>query len=339
MTSQEIARICGVSRTTVSRVINNDPKVKEATRNKVLEAMKVHNYVPIASARRLAGVDSNIIGLFIMEVGSDVSETRVSKSTYFSKLVNLIIDQSNLQGYHILVSIVTSESQLEEARNLYLSGTISSGIFVGVHNQSTRLDELVKIGLPMVIIDRQVHGARTVDGQVVINLDNRNGGYIATKHLIKQGHKKILHLAGDMRKLSGIERCEGYQMALEEAAIPSEDTMILYGDFDEIKAYDAIVNNETFDYTAIFASNDVMAIGAISALSAKGIKVPEEVAVIGFDDIDTGKYITPSLTTIHAPFEVIAEEAVKSLIYYYEHGDFEQPEMKIRTSLVKRASV
>lgn len=339
MTSQEIARICGVSRTTVSRVINNDPNVKESTRARVLETMDKHNYVPIASARRLAGVDSNIIGLFIMELGTNVNTIRVSKSSYFSKLVNLIVDHANSKNYHILVSIVTSEKQLAEAKKLYLGGTISSGIFIGVHNQSTGLDELAVIGMPMVIIDRQVQMANIHNCQMILNLDNHNGGYIATKHLIKEGHEKILHIAGDMRKLSAIERLEGYNKALEEANISHENSYVVYGDFDEIKAYDAIINIDEIDFTAVFASNDVMALGAIQALRARDYKVPEDISVIGFDNIDTGNYVTPRLTTINAPFEIIAEEAVDALMYFYDQQVFKEAEMKIRTSLIKRQSV
>ena len=196
MTSEEIAKLCGVSRATVSRVINNNPNVKEETRQKILTIIREKNYVPMEPARRLAGVDSNIIGLFVLDINISESTTRVSKSTYFSQLVNLIIDQANNFGFQVLVSIITSEKQLDEIRNLFISRTIISGIFIGAFNELSQLDDVIISQYPTIIIDRQSKGTEEKLNRLVINLDNFEGAYSATQFLIKLGHTRIGHISG-----------------------------------------------------------------------------------------------------------------------------------------------
>lgn len=340
MTSQEIAKLCGVSRTTVSRVINNDPNVKEETREMILSMIEKNNYVPIASARRLAGIDSNIIGLFIMDINIGQSTSRVSKSTYFSQLANLIIDQANNLGYYVLVSIMTSEQQLIEARNLFISRTISSGIFIGAFNDPTQLNKIIELEHPIIIIDRQSNGAEETPNTLVINLDNSMGGYKATKYLLDLGHRKIGHISGDLRKLSGKDRYEGYKKALEDAGITFEQGWVREGEFQEENGYELaqeLVKNE--QVTAIFSANDGMAIGAIKGIKELGLEVPKDVSVIGFDNIEVCNYISPTLTTMDAPLEIIAKHCLEELIHFYKNGVYSEREIIVPTKIVIRDSV
>lgn len=339
MTSQEIAKLCGVSRTTVSRVINNDPNVKDETREMITSIIEKNSYVPIASARRLAGIDSNIIGLFIMDINIGESTSRVSKSTYFSQLGNLIIDQANNFGYHVLVSIITSERQLMEARKLFISRTISSGVFIGATNESTQLDQITLLNHPLIVIDRQRESTNEKPNNLVINLNNFMGGYEATKYLIDLGHTEIGHISGDLRKLSGKDRYEGYKKALEDAGICFEQSRVREGDFQEETGYllaKDLVKNE--GVTAVFSSNDGMAIGAIKAIKEMGLNVPKDISVIGFDNIEVGKYISPTLTTVDAPLEQIAKHCMASLVHFYKQGEFPEKEIIVETNIIIRES-
>ena len=339
MTSQELAKLCGVSKTTVSRVINNDPKVKEETRQVVLEAMKKYDYVPSTSARRLAGIDSRIIGVFIMDINLSGSKTRVSKSSYFSNLTNLIIDKANNHGFQVLVSIITREQQMEEVKNLFMSRTIFSGIVIGGFNQSEEIDSIRKLNFPIIVIDKACEEKEVDSHSLFLNIDNFTGAYKATKHLIEQGHKNIGHIAGDMRKFSAIERLKGYKAALKDAGIQYSDELVYEGDFQEVGGYNQVeklIRNSSV--TAIFVANDGMAIGAIKKMMDMGYHVPKDYSIVGFDNIDMGNYITPTLSTVHCQFEEFARISILALEYFIEHKHFEKQEVKVKPELIIRES-
>ncbi len=339
MTSQEIASLCGVSKTTVSRVINNDPKVKAETRDKILAAMKEYNYVPVASARQLAGIDSRIIGLFILDIDISDSTSRVSKSTYFSTLTTLIIDKANSSGFQVLVSIVTSDQQLEEAKSLFISGTIFSGICIGAFNHAAEVKGFMDLAYPMIVVDMQHDDKGASDKNLFINMDNFTGGYEATKHLIQLGHKCIGHITGDLRKLSGIERLKGYKKALSDFGIKYDDKLVWQGDFQEARAYklaNKIIGESKV--TAVFSGNDVMAVGAIKGIRDMGYRVPKDYSIIGFDNIEIGNYTTPTLSTVYCRLEDIARHAVESLDYYNTHKRFNKAEILLKPELVQRES-
>lgn len=336
MTSEEIAKLCGVSRATVSRVINNDKNVKAKTREKILSIINENKYVPIAPARRLAGIDSNIIGLFIMDIDISNSTTRVSKSTYFSQLVNCIIDQANNAEYQVLVAIITNEKQLKEARDLFMSRTIFSGIFVGAFNDTNHLDEFIEFEYPVIIIDKTITDEEVSPNTMVINLDNQQGGYLATKYFIQQGHRRIGHITGDIRKLSSVQRLNGYEQALRENGLEIDKSLVCYGDFQEESGYQLMINLIKHKVTAVFCANDNMAVGAMKALREQGLKIPNDVALIGFDNISIGNFMTPTLSTIDAPLEHVAKEAIAALIEYHTNKSFRQHELLIPTTLCMR---
>lgn len=339
MTSQELAKLCGVSKTTVSRVINNDPKVKEVTRQRVLAAMKEYNYVPIASARRLAGIDSRIIGLFVLDINISDSKTRVSKSSYFSQITNLIIDKANNNGFQVLISIITSEQQMEEAKNLFMSRTIFSGIVIGAFDQSKEVDELIALGYPIVVIDKRPVEDSMGGACLFVNLDNYAGAYEATNYLIKLGHRNIGHITGDLRKFSATERLRGYRQAMADTGINNDTALIYEGNFQEESGYRQVTKlMQEKSMTAIFAANDGMAIGAIKGIHEKGYKVPENYSVIGFDSIEIGEYTTPSLSTVYGQFDEVANQCILALEYFIEHDRFEKYEVTIRPELVIRGS-
>lgn len=338
MTSEEIAKLCGVSRATVSRVINNSPNVKEETRQKILAVIKEKNYVPIAPARRLAGIDSNIIGLFVLDIDISESKSRVSESTYFSRLINLIIDQANNFGFQVLVSIITSQKQLSEIRNLFMSRTIFSGIFIGAFNDEIQLDDDIIMQHPTIIIDRQSERMVKKPNRLVVNLDNFESAYNATQFLIKLGHTRIGHISGDLRKLSGIERYEGYKKALEDAGLGFDKNLVREGNFLDDSGYRLAREILKENVTAIFCANDVMAISAIKAIKETGLSVPDDISVIGFDNTAIGNYIMPALTTVNAPLEHIAEACIESLKYFCEHKHFKQKEIRVKTDLIIRDS-
>lgn len=321
MNSSDIAKIVGVSRSTVSRVINDYPNVPDETKKKVMEVIKKYDYVPHASARLLAGVQNRIIGLFVVDSKTDTCGRQVSASDYFTPFIGDIIDVANNSGYNVLVTRVNKLKDYRRVKEIFYNKTIAGGIFIGQKNDEAEIQEIITAGYKVALVDQSIRTEDDVYSKcIIVNADSLNGAYDATKYLIEMGHAKIAHISGEVGSLSTIYRVEGYKKALKDSGIDFKNSLMVKGNFTEESGYKAVKKLFSKDNpTAVFVANDTMAIGVLQGLKEMGIRVPEDVSVIGFDDIEVAGYMNPALTTMKLPLLEMSEIATKNLIRSIEN--------------------
>lgn len=319
MNSKDIAKIAGVSRTTVSRVINNSSNVSEETRQRVLDVINKNNYVPDASARKLAGIKSKTIGLFIVDIRSGdngVGGDRVTFSPYYSNFTAAIIDNAAKHGYKVLVDLVSNMSMYEDVKEVFYDKTIVGGIFIGQGNDDPIIEEIIDSGYKVALVDQSLNSHKAIyKKSLIVNSDNFTGAYEAIKYLIKLNHKDIAHITGDMEKFSSVERFQGYKQALLDSNIQVKNSLIVKGIFLESSGYNATKKLLSKQKpTAIFLGDDIMAIGAMKAIKELGLRIPEDISIIGFDDIEIARHLTPTLTTLRMKIPEMASIVVNTLI-------------------------
>ena len=338
MNSIDIAKIAGVSRSTVSRVINNYSNVPDETRRKILEIIKDNNYVPHASARMLAGVKNRVIGLFIIDTKVDSDGNQVTTSSYFSPFIGAIIDNASKMGYNLLVSIVSKPKDYKKVKETFYNKTISGGIFIGERNDEPEIKEIINAGYKVALVDQDVKSDEEAYKKcIVVNADSFGGAYDATKHLIDLGHTKIAHISGAPGLFSTIERIEGYKKALLDAGISVKNNLIIKGNFNLKGGYAATKKLISKDKpTAIFSSNDSMAIGAMEAIQELGLRIPEDISVIGFDDIEVARYLKPPLTTVRMTLLEMASIATSTLITSIENDSSFSANYTVPVHLIQR---
>jgi len=338
MNSIDIAKIAGVSRSTVSRVINNYPNVPDETRRKILEIIKENNYVPHASARMLAGVKNRVIGLFIIDMKVDSNGKQLTISSYFSPFTGAVIDNASKMGYNVLVSIVSKPKDYKKVKETFYNKTISGGIFIGESNDEPEIKEIINAGYKVALLDQNVKSDEEVYKKcIVVNADSYGGAYNATKYLIDLGHTKIAHIAGAPGIFSTIERIEGYKKALTDAGISVKNNLIIKGNFNLEGGYSATKKLLSKDIpTAIFLSNDKMAIGAVEAIQAIGLSVPEDISIIGFDDIEVARYLKPALTTVRMALLEMASIAINTMINSIENDSNFSANYTVPVDLIER---
>lgn len=340
MNSKDIAKLAGVSRGTVSKVINDYLYISDETKKKVTEVIEKYGYVPHASARNLAGKSNKMIGVFITDVNQKNKKFRVIESDYFSPFTTVAIDCANEFGYNVVNLIIENSDGFEKTRKLLYSKTISGGIFLGVNNNVSEIFELIKSGYKLVIIDQEQCKDKTLGTHIIVNSKNLEGAYKAVKHLIEYGHREIAHICGDMNKFSGFKRLEGYKKAMNESGLTVRKGYIVEGDFTENSGYKCAKRllTKNNNITAIFVSNDTMAIGAMRFIKEAGLKIPDDISIVGYDDINIARYISPSLTTIRVSLLDMASIAVKNLINYIENGSTFSEYNTVSSDLIVRES-
>ena len=284
-TIKDVAKLAGVAISTTSYALNDTGKVSEKTKEKVLKAAKELGYRPNGVARDLKmNKRTKVICVFVGDLGGP----------FFSEVIKGIQDVALNNNYdliacnHNMAQKFLSERRVDGA--IILSAIIPDKLLLRVAGPH----------FPIVVMDREL------EGEYVYNvlLDNVQGAYDATKHLIKLGNRKIAYFSGAPSSYDSIKRFEGYKKALNENGIIFDHNLVVQGHFTEVGGYEATnlllinskLNNNAVD--AIFCGNDEMAIGAIRALDEKGIKIPEDISIIGYDDIRLASYMKPSLTTI-----------------------------------------
>lgn len=340
MNSSEIAKLAGVSRSTVSRVINNYSNVPEETKERVLEVINKYNYVPHASARMLAGKKNKILGLFLMDEKPETKSSKVFVSAYLSKISSAIVDSANKYGYNVLVSIVAENKDFKGVQELFYNRTISAGIFVGAKNNHPEIIGLIDEGFKVAIMDQNVKDSKDPFNKcIVVNADNYSGAYDSTVHLIKLGHRKIAHITGDLASNSAIKRLEGYKNALKDNYIHVKNSYIIKGLFTEESGYNCTKKLFSKEKpTAIFVDNDTMCLGVMKAINELNLKIPEDVSIIGFDDLEISKYINPPLTTNRLNLFEMAGILTSNIIKVVEEDSNYSAQYLIPVKLIERQS-
>jgi LacI family transcriptional regulator, galactose operon repressor len=310
--SARIAKIVGVSRSTVSKVINDYPNISEATRAKVLAAVRQHQYFPDYSAQVLAGKKTKTIGLFFANDG------HWSEDLHVAHMISSMIEHAAVLGYHILTNIIRNPSAAQTANTIkgaFYQGRIDGGVFLGFKNHESVIEELIADGFVIGIFDQNLPG-REEPNRIVVSFDDQNTAEAAIEYLVGLGHRKIAVLNGDRSRNAGQAKYEGYVAGLERNGIPIIDDWTLFGDFREQSAYEIIlrfVRQGRELPTAIAAVNDNCAFGAMKALSESGIRVPEDISIIGMDGHPLSAYVRPALTTFVFDFDFMLKTLVQSV--------------------------
>jgi len=319
MKSEDIARLAGVSRSTVSRVINNYKNVPEETRRKVMQVIEQYGFHPNNSARVLAGKKTDTIGLFIVSIAEKDNINRVYRNNYFSPFVDAVIDNANANGLYVLVNSIYSEKDYEKIKRAFMERRIDAGIVVGTEKEIDVIAELAAMGYPFSIIDYSpediVH--RIKKGRVaVINSTDEEGTRRMLEYMSGLGHRDIGILSGRMNTYSGRVRYETWQKYLDEHGFKTAKEWILKGEFIKREAAREVMRMISYGKLpgALFCCNDDMAMSAIEVLSQNNIRIPEDISVTGFDDIMPASLIKPALTTVRVPLYSMAKKAVDEVL-------------------------
>jgi len=326
VTLDKVARAAGVSSSTVSRIINGTANVSAAKRENVLRIMSQLNYQPNVLARGLARGRTMGIGVLTQDISSP----------FYGSTLRGIESALLGSGYH---PIFISGHWHLEAIDFLLSRRVDGIIVLGGGVPDLRLQEVAH-RLPMVVLGRSIPG---LEGQC-LRLDNVAGAFEATRHLLELGHERIAHIAGEPSHRDAQDRLEGYKAALRAAKLPFNPELAQGGDFCEAAGFLAttrLVEGRSL-FSAIFAANDQMAYGARLALHRNALRVPEDISLVGFDDLPTSMYTTPPLTTVQQPVEEMGHAAAQGVLRLLrgERAEVRRMETRlvIRESTVQRRS-
>lgn len=334
VTIKDVAKKVGVSPTVVSYVINGRlDKASGETIEKINQAIKELNYIPNLSARSLVNNRSRLIGVIIPQ--TEDYKQRLHQNPFYSEIISGIEAKAREYGYHIILSCVDKGmSYLDTSVQRNLDGAIIMGIY-----EESFYEELKLARIPIVLIDSYIQDSFFYR----IRIDDEYGGYIATKYLINCGHKNIALVTGNIKK-DGVneKRFLGYKKALKEARIPFNRDYV----FEKSVAYEygyeigEYIANSLPDITAAFATSDLMAFGVVKGVLEAGKKVPDDISVIGFDDISISKIFNPSLTTVRQDITAKGENAAEVLIKAIEDNrGYEVKEILHPLAIVERKTV
>lgn len=301
-TIREVAEIAGVSPTTVSHVVNNTRFVSEDVRRRVSAAMRELNYRPNALARSLRRGETHTLGLILPD----------SANPFFAEVGHAVEGTAFALGYSVILCNTENDDNKERLYTEVLEKKQVDGvIFVAAGENHEAISTIGMNGLPLVVVDRDM-GSLELD---TVTTDNLHGGMIATQHLLSLGHSTIGCITGPSNITPSADRVTGYITALRKAGIPIEESLMVRGDFHAPSGCSTAMQilQRRPRPTAIFVCNDMMAIGALRAAAQLGLHVPDDVAIVGFDDIELASYTTPSLTTVAQPKQEIGRLAVKLL--------------------------
>ncbi|CAM3387840.1 LacI family DNA-binding transcriptional regulator [Marinicrinis lubricantis] len=294
----DVAKLANVSKATVSRVINHNPKVDKNIRERVEQAIEQLGYRPSAIARNLANNTSNTIGLILPDI----------TNPYFPVLARGIEDQAHRSGYTVIISNTDNDPRLEqEYIQMMAQQQVGGIILISSILEEEKMSELQSLQIPFVLCDRTIENT-TFD---IVTIDHYRAAFEAVEHLIRQGHQHICHISGPVKVQTAETRKQAYLDAMEAAGLIP---VVRVGSFSYEAGYSQMLSilNE-YEPSALFAANDLIAFGAINALQSKGMKVPDDVAVIGCDDITFAGMYKPALSTISVPAYQIGATSVELL--------------------------
>jgi len=327
ITISEVAKEANVSRATVSHVINNTRFVSEETRQRVEQAINELGYRPNVLARSLRLGETLTLGLILPD----------SSNTFFAEIGRSIETAAFESGYNV---IFCNSDEDPDKESLYIDiltkKQVDGIILVPTCRHCDAIQSLKKLQIPIVLVDRELTDL-TLDTVLV---DNLMGGLIATRYLVSLGHQRIACIAGPSSTNPSAQRLQGYQQALKEAGIPFDESLVRIGEFSALSGWS--MGNDLLSMaeppTAIFACNDMMAIGLLRAAHEKGVRVPNDMALIGFDDIEPVSFTNPPLTTIAQPKIEMSNKATQLLIQRIKNPQRDHQYEILPVSLVVRGS-
>ena len=329
-TLSDIAKRAGVSVATVSRVINDYPDVNDATRVKVKKVITELGYGSGALGKGRDGVKTMAIGVFYT-VGH-------LTHPFFKDVLEAFWQVVAKRGYDMLLFTLSSdESEAEDFNSRAVGRNLDGILLVSVPRVDARIGNLAVGSIPCMSIDLDLVGARAG----YLCSDNVAGSIQAMDYLISMGHSKIAFIGDQFQTKPGHDRLMGYRRSLDEHNLPFRPTWVRSGDFSEVGGYEATKRLLECEErpTAIFCAGDLMAIGAMKALHEAGLNVPDDISLVGFDDIDLASYVSPSLTTIRQRRNEIGERAAQCLLQMIDESQIIPPIVTVPTELIVRESV
>ncbi len=323
VTIDDVVKKSGLSYVTVSRVISNAPNVREANRKKVMAAIEELGYVPNAAARTLATGRTNVVAMFVSDIGDD----------FFGSVVKEVNVQLLKNGYLLAISACNGKD--DSLNTAFLSQNRVDGVILLVPNKEKYYIGILKNQkVPFVVVDNQ-----TINEDITSVLaDNVTGGYIAVKHLLELGHTGIGLIGAAPYGLSTLERQMGAVKALTEVSL--QPAAIEYGGYDQMTGYNTIMKWHTKGQlpSAVFAFDDHIALGAVNAAKDLGLNVPEDLSVCGYDDSSLANHYTPKITSVRQPSEEMARNAVNQLLDLINHKERGTYAMKLAPKLAVKES-
>ncbi len=302
---EDIAKLAGVSRSTVSRVINNHPNVSQQTRERVLKVIQEQRFRPNMAARALVTQQTRALSLVIPQAVADTFT-----DPYFPTLMQGVTQKANQCDYAVVLWIGNGAEEEERFCERILSNSLFDGlILASLVNNDPLIPRLTQAAFPFVLI-----GPPQLDNLNYIDVDNARAAEVAVSHLIRLGRQRIGTITGPHNMGAALERLAGYRNALERAGRPVDNTLIAEGDFREDSGYLAMRTLLPRRLDAVFVASDMMALGAIRAIHEAGLRIPDDIAVVGFDDIPIAASTKPPLTTVRQPIRELGSLATQVLI-------------------------
>lgn len=334
-TINDIAREAGCSITTVSLVLNQKKNnISDQKKQEIWEAARRLNYCPNRQAAALVTKRTNTIGLIIPD----------NCNTFFGSISKEVEIFARQKGYSVIYGNSNNEAENDYRYIMMFLERCVDGIIIvksasSRQEDSSRLVELLAgATVPVVVLDRAIEG---LEAPTYI-LDNCYGGYIATRHLLELGHRRIGCYTGSMDVSSARERLEGYRRALEEFKVPFRTELLFEGNYQLGKEAQAFAQFESQQVTAVFAHNDIMAYGIYRQIQLAGKSVPDDYSVVGFDDLELSSIITPGLTSVRQPVETMSRDAIERLIGQIQGKDFgqtgRQPSVTAPTLVIREST-
>ena len=333
MTSKDVAKKAGVSRTTVSFVLNKveGVKISKKTRMRVLQAAYKLGYVPDAAAQSLASGRSKTIGLILTR-----SPRQIASDTFLTQVLYGLINEVRLHDMRLLLEFVEDSHPRETYLDLVGSKRIDGIIFSGPRFDDKALQALLEYGFPTVLMGKLPDSAFHF-----VDIDNRAAARKAVTHLFNLGRTSIACITNaNQSYTAAVERLQGYQEALEQFGLPYNADLVRYGDFDPESGYaqmSSLLKNGHHP-EAVFVASDVVAIGAMAAIRERNIRIPEDIALVGFDDVPLARFLDPPLTTIRLPAAEMARLASKLVIQLIQGKQPENSQILLETELIVRES-
>ena len=328
LTIHDIAKEAKVSIATVSRVLNNKPDVSEETREKIKNIIRENNYNPNEVARGLVWHKTDTIGLVIPSI----------TNPFFPEVAKGIEDEARKNGYSVLLS-TTENNKIREKEIIQVMKAKNVDGLIGslTENKINNIEKLVGENISLIQIDRKIPDLDFPS----VTIDNKLSGYLATIHLIKLGHKKIAHITGESNVKNTQDRLIGFKNALQENDLFYNKEWIKFGNPNiEDSGYKKMKEllHQKNQPTAVFFGNDIMAVDAYKAILEHGLKIPEDISIIGHDNIRLSSLIQPSLTTINQPKYELGKSAVQIMINKIQNEQKEVEDIILKPELIIRKS-
>ncbi len=329
-TLEQIAQMAGVSRSTVSRVVNNHAGVKPAVRERVSKVIQETGYHPDPAARSLAGQRSGIIGLVVPR-----AVQFLFTDPYYPRLMQGIAQACNSYDYILSLFLFHTEEEeqklsLRLLRNQLVDGVILSALPL----DDPLVSQLLANQVPFVMIGRPDNPNQVS----FVDVDNVAGAYSVVRHLIQLGRKRIGTITGPLNTTVGLDRRQGYLNALNDRGVMIDEALMVEGDFTEVSGFTGMQRLLRQNLDAVFVASDTMAFGALRALRQAGVAVPNEVAMVGYDDLPSSATSEPPLTTVRQPIRRLGAQAVENLIDILANGRYPPRHVVTTTELIIRAS-